>query len=216
MKDLWSPAFGQQDVEIVAENEIYTGHFVVVEQNLRFKLFAGGESATIMRCSVKRQNAVAVLLYNSKLDSVVMVEQMRLGAIADSDSPWLLEPVAGLIELGDSPEETAKRETAEEANCKILALEPAGNYLVSSGMSDERCWVFCACVDSCDPGGVYGLEAEAEDIKVHELPREKAYQLVCSGVIFSASAVISLQWLQLNYLNLQKKWKTIYQSPKMY
>ncbi|HDL6171167.1 TPA: ADP-ribose diphosphatase, partial [Mannheimia haemolytica] len=49
-------------------------------------------------------------------------------------------------------------------------------------------------------GEVHGLlEEENEDILVHVVSREQAYQWVEDGTIDNVIAVIGLQWLQLNY-----------------
>ena len=59
--------------------------------------------------------------------------------------------------------------------------------------------LFVADVDSELASGVHGLEEEGEDIRVHVLPRETAYQWVVDGKINNASAIIALQWLELNW-----------------
>ena len=48
-------------------------------------------------------------------DEVVLVEQIRIAAYDVSESPWLLEMVAGMIEEGESVEDVARREALEEA-----------------------------------------------------------------------------------------------------
>jgi len=55
-----------------------------------------------------------------------------------------------------------------------------------------------ALLDSTDVGGIHGLEHEGEDIKVHKISRQQAYQGVVDGRINNAATVIALQWLQLN------------------
>ena len=43
-------------------------------------------------------------------DEVVLVEQIRIAAYDTSESPWLLEMVAGMIEAGETVEDVARRE----------------------------------------------------------------------------------------------------------
>ena len=206
MNDNWQPTFSQDAIEILDDKTLYSGHFDVLQRRLKFKLFAGGWSDVIQRNVVVRQHAAAVLLYNPQRETVVMVEQMRVGAIDSSESPWLLEPVAGLIELDDTPEETAIRESVEEAGCEVLELIPMLPYLVSSGICTELCYTFCGRIKESQSGSLHGLEEESEDIKVHEIPVNEAFSLLAEGKIIAVSAVVSLQWLQLNLDNLNKKW----------
>jgi len=55
-----------------------------------------------------RGEAVVVLLYDLALVKIVLVEHCRSGAVAHVlkdnkiDQAWLLEPVAGMIDLGES------------------------------------------------------------------------------------------------------------------
>ena len=49
-------------------------------------------------------------------DEVVLIEQIRIAAYDTSETPWLLEMVAGMIEEGESRlEDVARREAIEEA-----------------------------------------------------------------------------------------------------
>ncbi|TRC56580.1 ADP-ribose diphosphatase, partial [Mannheimia haemolytica] len=65
----------------------------------------------------------------------------------------------------------------------------------------ERLHLFLGLIDSTQvkSGKVHGLlEEENEDILVHVVSREQAYQWVEDGTIDNVIAVIGLQWLQLN------------------
>lgn len=67
-------------------------------------------------------------------------------------------------------------------------------------------YVYVGEVDSSHASGIHGLKSENEDIRVHVVSREQAYQWVEEGIIDNAATVIVLQWLQLNYKKLQQKW----------
>lgn len=72
----------------------------------------------------------------------------------------------------------------------------------SPGGQLERLHLFLGLIDSTKvkSGEVHGLlEEENEDILVHVVSREQAYQWVEDGTIDNVIAVIGLQWLQLNY-----------------
>jgi ADP-ribose pyrophosphatase len=59
-------------------------------------------------------------------------------------------------------------------------------------------------VDSLTASGLHGLADEGEDIKVHVLSAQDAFDLVVSGAINSSPAIIGLQWLELNRDRLYK------------
>lgn len=202
----WNPSFYQQDVDMIEDNVEYSGHFKVLSHKLRFRRFDGSWSPPIDRTALLRRHAAAVLLYHPQDDVVVLIEQIRIGALDNPISPWLLETVAGLIETDHAPEETAKREAIEEAGCEIETLAPICCYLASSGISNERCWVYCGKINRYENGSVHGLAQEHENIKTHAIPTQQAFQLVRDGTIIAASAVIALQWLEINLASIREQW----------
>lgn len=203
MTKSWVPQFTHQDVEVLDEKEVYSGYCPIKEYKLRFRLFQGGWSHTVVRERILRPSAAAVLLYDPHTDQVVMIEQIRMGALALPNSPWILEIVAGLIDLGETPETTAKRESIEEAGCTIESLIHICTYLVSAGISDEQTTVYCGLIQAPKHGGLHGLLEDGEDIKVHVLFAEEVFELLKQGKISSASAVIAVQWLALNRASLR-------------
>ncbi len=55
-------------------------------------------------------------------DRVLLLEQMRAGPMLRGDAnPWMLEPVAGMIDAGETPIRPALRECAEEAGLSLAA-----------------------------------------------------------------------------------------------
>ncbi|MEC9483660.1 MAG: NUDIX domain-containing protein, partial [Halomonas sp.] len=151
-----TPRFGIADVERVETEELQRGFFRLEKRRLRHRLFQGGWSDIITREVHVRHDAVGVLLYDVERDSVILVEQLRAGAVEGDDSPWKLEPVAGLIEAGENPADVARREAAEEAGCAIGELIELHTYYPSPGACDERVTLFCGLVDSQGMGGVHG------------------------------------------------------------
>jgi len=70
----------------------------------------------------------------------------------------------------------------------------------------ERLSILVGEVDASTAKGIHGLAEENEDIRVHVVSREQAYQWVEEGKIDNAASVIALQWLQLHYHNLRNEW----------
>ncbi|MDY4593489.1 MAG: ADP-ribose diphosphatase [[Pasteurella] aerogenes] len=200
--------FSQQDIQIVADEVVYDGFFKLKKIQFKHKLFAGGMSSVVTREVLYKGAASAVIAYDPVLDTVVLVEQVRIGAYDPklAQSPWLLELIAGMVEQGEQPDEVALRESEEEAGVQVSDLQHALSVWDSPGGVIERIHLFAGKVDSRMAKGLHGLAEEHEDIRVHVVQRETAYQWVCEGKIDNGIAVMGLQWLQLNYANLQKQW----------
>lgn len=188
-----------RDYEIIARETVYDGFFRVSRFTLRHALFAGGQSEALVRERFERGHAVGVLPYDPWRDRVVLVEQFRIGALDSGLGPWLLETVAGIVEPGETPEDVARRESLEEADCRLGELVPITHYLVSPGGTSQTVHLFCAPVDSRDlrlEG--HGNPEEGEDIRLHVLPADEAIAMVGEGGIQAAMPIIALQWLALN------------------
>ena len=200
------PAFVQSDVEILDKSTVFQGFFRIDRYSLRHRLFAGGWSEPMQREIFERGHAVVVLPYNAKTDELVLIEQFRCGAMHNSDSPWLLEAIAGMIDAGETPEQVARREAEEEAGLTITELWPMLSYLSSPGGTTERIQLYLGRLTEPVQTGVFGLAHEHEDIKVHLLSRETAMQLLAEQKIDNAASVIALQWLALNLTKVKNAW----------
>lgn len=195
-----------EDVEIIAHEIAYQGYFRIDRYRLRHRLFGGGTSPEIRREVFQRGHAVAAILYDPDCDSVVLIEQFRVGALAAGYRPWVVEIVAGIIDEGETPAEVARRETVEETGCTVLDLIPVHDYLVSPGCSSETVKLFCARVDASRAGGIHGLKEEGEDIRVDVVPADEALQALAAGRVNTSLGIIGLQWLALNRDKLRALW----------
>ena len=195
-----------KDIEILDKSEQYRGYFRINRYRLRHRLYAGGWSGELQRELFERGHAVGVLPYDPAADSVVLIEQFRIGALVAGMGPWLTEVVAGIIEEGEAPEEVARRETREEAGIEVMDLMPICRYLVSPGGSSESVILFCGRVDSRGAGGIHGLAAEHEDIKVDVVPYAEAMRRLEEGDFTNAISIIALQWLALHRGRVRTAW----------
>lgn len=195
--------FGKKDVKILSRASCHDGFFKVDRILLQHRLFAGGWSAEFERELFIREPGIGILLYDPDLDKVALVSQFRIGCLERLKGPWPLELIAGIQESGESPQQVAIREAAEEAGCVLdpFSLIPVAQYYNSPGGSAERISIFCAGVNlkQVDSEAVHGNEDEHEDIRVIVLSREQALAAIAEGEIDNAMAIIALQWLQLNY-----------------
>lgn len=202
-----NPVFTSSDVTILEKKAVYQGYFRIDKYVVKHRLFRGGWTKPFAREVFERGHAAAALLYDPNLNKIVLIEQFRIGAIAaQSDQPWLLELVAGIIETGETPEQVAIRETQEEAGLQVKAIIPICEYWVSPGGTSEKVAVFCAQVDASQANGIHGLEEESEDIRVHCFDVAEVYQLLAQGHICNAPTIIAVQWLQLHEREVRAKW----------
>lgn len=188
----------QKAFEIEQQDTIYQGFFTLERYRVKHSLFEGGWSPPIIRELFRRGSCVAVLLYDPNQDKVVLIEQFRIGAVLNSESPWLLEIVAGAIEIGETAEQVAIRESVEEAGCQIQALHLINEFYTTPGGASERISLFCGKIDASGIGGIKGLKEEDEDILVSTVSFDQAYALMETGKIDSAIPIIAIQWLALN------------------
>lgn len=194
------------DVKILGRESCYSGFFELQAIELQHSQFAGGASAPIRRELIRKGSAAAAILYDPELDSIVMVEQFRIGAYAahveqqgkPDEHAWTLELVAGFVEPGESPQQVIHREAMEEAGCEATALLPIYSYLASPGNASEITHLFCARVDASRIEGIYGVKEEGEDILVHVLSVNEAIEALHSGRVNTVTPMLAIQWLQLN------------------
>ncbi|EIA4709346.1 ADP-ribose diphosphatase [Vibrio cholerae] len=199
-------SFNKKDVEILNKETLFKGFFRMVKYRFKHKRFAGGWSEPVEREMFERGHAAAMLPYDPIRDQVVIIEQIRVGALEHAQ-PWQLEIVAGVIDTDESAEQVVRREAVEEAGLTIGRIEKITSYYPSSGGCSEKLDVFIGEVDCSQAGGIHGLDCEGEDIKVHVMSRTEAYQLVKDGRIENGASIIALQWLAMNYQPLQQQWQ---------
>lgn len=199
--------FTHKDVSVKPVKSLYKGFFQVDLYQFEHALFAGGTSNVISREILERGDAIAVLPYDPVSDTVLLIEQIRIGAIKSKHSPWLLECIAGMTDGSTDYESVVKKEAFEEAGLELNELEFMLSYLSSPGGTTERLHLYLARADLSQVNtGVYGLESEGEDIKTHVLSVDDALTRLNNGEMDNAATVICMQWLALNRDKMAKKW----------
>ncbi|MGB6291395.1 MAG: ADP-ribose diphosphatase [Vibrio anguillarum] len=198
--------FTPQDMDVISKETLFQGFFRMVKYRFKHKLFEGGWSEEIEREMFERGHAAAMLPYDPARDEVVIIEQIRVGALEHAH-PWQLEIIAGVIDPNETSEQVIRREAMEEAGIEVNRIEKISSYYPSSGGCSELLDVFVGEIDATQAKGVHGLDYEGEDIKVHVMSREEAYRLVKNGQIENGASIIALQWLELNYQQLQLQWQ---------
>ncbi|MEQ8402641.1 MAG: NUDIX domain-containing protein [Roseovarius sp.] len=185
-------------VEVSSREATHEGFFLTHSYDLRHPAFDGHESPELRREVFVATDAAIVLPYDPVRDRLLLVEQFRMGPFGRGDPrPFVLEPVAGRVDAGETPETTARREAWEEAGLTLHALEHMTSHYCSPGCSTEFYHCYLGLTDLPDTGrGRGGLETENEDIRTHVLGFERAMELVESGEANVGPLVLMLLWLQ--------------------
>ena len=199
--------FNSNDIQIEEKIPLYQGFFKMVRYDFKHRLFAGGWSDTVKREIFERGHAVAVLPYDPETKEFVLIEQIRIGALATSDNPWLIEVIAGVIDEGETIRDVCCREAEEEAGIQLQNVTSAMSYLASPGGTTERIHIFMATTDSTTASGIHGLDHEAEDIRVHRVAEQDALEWLENGRIDNAATIIALQWFFMHKQSLVENWR---------
>lgn len=184
-------------VEVIERERVHSNFFALDDITLRHETFAGGMTDRLHRSVFVSSDAAIVLPYDPVRDRVLLVEQIRLGPIGRYDPVvWQMEPVAGLIDPGETPQETAHREAEEEAGLTFSALEAAGECYASPGAATDFFYLFVGLCDLPDGiAGVSGAEHEGENIRSHVMSFDDVIAMAEDRRTANAPLTLLVYWL---------------------
>lgn len=183
------------DIEVLEKTELAKGWGSLERFRLRHKKYDASWSEVIDRDIYTIGEVAAVLLYDPALDAVLLTEQFRTCGLKYDDATWLVEIVAGLIEPGVAPDETARREAREETGTTISHLHHISTFYSSPGGNGERMHLYLATADLTGAGGQFGLAHEHEDIRATLVTFDDALAACDDGRIVDAKTLVALNWL---------------------
>jgi ADP-ribose pyrophosphatase len=185
------------DVTLKPTGDGFAEFFRLDTFELSYPRFDGTQSETLQRSAFVAYDAALVLPYDPKNDLVMLIEQLRYGPLMRGDpKPWVLEPIAGLVDAGEPPIEAARREAVEEAGIDLRDIRPMMKVYPSPGYSTEffHCFLGICALDLAMEG-THGLASENEDIRTHVISFDRAMVLVDSGEINLAPLTMMLLWI---------------------
>lgn len=153
-----------------------------------------------------RGDSVALLLKTTE-GKYVMVEQFRIGPASKNINEQLtIEPVAGMIDKGETPDLAAKRECLEEIGVEPLWLEQVESFWMCPGVSNERMYLY---IGMCDKPNDFGGTDEFEHIVVKQFTEEQMQDMKSKRLFNTPHALILWNtWCDYNRkLNLQSELK---------
>jgi ADP-ribose diphosphatase len=142
----------------------------------------GGRLAT--REVVEHPGAVGILAFDGT--RLAVVRQWRTAAAAE-----LLEIPAGTLEAGESPQEAAARELAEECGLRADSWEAGPSFFTAPGFCTERLTLFLA-------SGLHAVEVpspEDEALEASWLTIPDALAASEDGRIVDAKSLVGILWL---------------------
>jgi GDP-mannose pyrophosphatase NudK len=147
-----------------------------------------------------RPDAVGVLLVDEKSKKILLTKQFRLPTFLNgSDSGYLVEACAGLIDEGETPEETVRREVEEETGYQINDLNKIAGAYSSPASATEFLHLFIAGYTSePDHSKTGGLKAEGESIELIELGFNEAREKLKQGEFRDLKTILLLQHFLMN------------------
>jgi nudix-type nucleoside diphosphatase (YffH/AdpP family) len=153
----------------------------------------------LVRESYNIGDGAAVLPIDREKGVVLLVRQFRWPAFEHGYRELVIEAIAGKLD-GDDPEACALKEAREEAGVQLRNLRQVFHCFMSPGAVTERLHLFVADYESAVPRAEGGGNAhEGEDIEILELSLRSAMDMVVSGEIIDAKAILLLQWMTMNY-----------------
>ncbi len=191
-----------------AKRVVYKGFFSVEEHDLSYRKFNNQQSSILTRSTLISSDAVIVLPYDPANDRILLIEQFRSGPYVKGDkNPWVLEPIAGLIDEGETPESAGKREAQEEAHLEIKRLELVARSYPSPGISTEFFHQYIGIVELLDKSDlIAGLSSENEDIRSHIFECEQFFEMIERGKVNVGPLILLGLWLSKNRTRLRKKY----------
>lgn len=158
-----------QSAEILSKQTILTAHVFDVQQ-VHFRLPDGRERNFHI---VDHVDAVTILPVDQD-GNVWFVTQFRVGAECE-----LLELPAGVMDAGEAPIETARRELREEIGMDCRELIPLGGFWMAAGYSNEYMHCFLAKDLTSAP-----LEQDEDEfLKLSTIPIATLDELIHNGKV---------------------------------
>lgn len=167
----------------LSSTRVYTGKVLNLDiDRVRFPNGSEGELEMIRHSGA---SAVVPFLSDPAGDDpqLLLIRQYRYAA-----GGYLYELPAGRLDPGETPEQCARRELAEETGCTAASVEPLFTIFTTPGFTDERIHLFMAT------GLTEGVTRQETDefIEVVVLPLTEVLEMIGRGEIPDAKTVAGI------------------------
>ena len=173
--------------KLISEEEKYKGPRFNVTQ----KIYLREDGTKIVRDIVNPGEA-AVILPITDDNEVVFITQYR-----ESVNKVSLELPAGMIDPGEKPIETAKRELEEETGLIANKIEPLISLFPSTGYTSEKVHIFVA---KDFKNGKQRLDSTEEILSIKKIKIEECIEKIKKGELENASQLIGILLYYTKYM----------------
>jgi ADP-ribose pyrophosphatase len=185
--------------KIFNKKNLYSGFFSMNKYEFIHQKHNGEWTSKVEREIFKGVHVSSLLPYDPIKKEIILIQQFRAGVLSRYDKNYLYEVVAGIIDEGENPEETAIRECLEETGCVVKKTLPIQTYFPSPGSSESYYHIYLGEVNSFDGERIRGLEKENEDILVKSFKIDEVRQMLKEKKIINGLTLVALQWFFLEH-----------------
>ncbi|WP_207744145.1 NUDIX hydrolase [Romboutsia sp. 1001713B170131_170501_G6] len=162
----------------ISSDKIYTGKTISLKVDTVETINQGYQKREI----VEHPGAVGILALNEN-NEIVLIKQFRKPI-----EKVIWEIPAGKLEPGETPKECAQRELKEETGYDASNLKLIHKFYTSAGFSNQKIYIYLATDITV---GERNLNDD-EDIEVHTISLEEAYNMVIQNEIEDAKTSIGI------------------------
>jgi len=168
-----------QPWKTLSTREVYKNNWIRVREDVAE--MPGGRTTIYGVCEMGQ--CVGVLPFVSE-NEVVMVRQYRY--VQHENHRW--EMPTGGMHRGETPEEGAQRELAEEIGYRAGSLQLINTHYTSKSVCDETAHIFIGR----DLTAVKSVPDETEFLEIEVMPFDDVLQMVLGGEIRDAMTIIAV------------------------
>ncbi len=183
------------------ENTLLSDNYYILKKYNFDYLMPNGKWVNQMREVYDRGDGAGILLYNKAKKTVILIKQFRIPTyLNESKDGMLVEIAAGMLDK-DNPEDCVIRETEEETGYRLKSVKKVYEGYSSPGVMTEKMHFFVGeYTDDMKVSDGGGLDTEAEDIEVLEIPFERAIDMLHNGEIVDTRTIVLLQYAIIHNL----------------
>jgi ADP-ribose pyrophosphatase len=185
--------------KIINKKNLYSGFFSLNKYEFIHEKHNGEWTSTVEREVFSGAHVSTLLPYDPIKKEIILIQQFRAGVLSRYDENYLLEIVAGIVDEGEYPEQTAIRECLEETGCEVKKIHPIQSYFPAPGSSESYYHLYLGEIQAFDGERIKGLEKENEDILVKSFKIDEVRQMLKEKKIMNGLTLVALQWFFLEY-----------------